>query len=97
MSVDLSYVEDQLTYLLNVEAYASSIQRPLEKMLSLMEDAILQAGCQPELIFVTGGSGQSPVIRHAIRSKFGDVDILDGDHFGSVTAGLTVWANKIYR
>tara|TARA_R110002072_G_scaffold283828_1_gene447470 strand:- start:9982 stop:11352 length:1371 start_codon:yes stop_codon:yes gene_type:complete len=97
VSVDLSYVEDQLTYLLNVEAYASSIQRPLEKMLSLMEDAILQAGCQPELIFVTGGSGQSPVIRHAIRSKFGDVDILDGDHFGSVTAGLTVWANKIYR
>ncbi len=96
VNVDLSYIEDELHHLVKVDAFASAIQRPLEKMLSLMEEAILQAGCQPELIFITGGSGQSPVIRQAIRGKFGDVDILDGDHFGSVTAGLTVWANKIY-
>ena len=66
-------------------------------MLNLMEEATLQAGCKPELIFVTGGSGQSPVIRQAVKRKFGDVDILDGDHFGSVTAGLTVWANKVFK
>lgn len=97
VSVDLSYVEAQLTLLMNSDAYSASIQRPLEKMLCLMEEAILQAECQPELIFITGGSGQSPVIRQAIRAKFGDLEILDGDHFGSVTAGLTVWANKLYR
>ncbi len=97
VTVDLSYIEDQLTHLLGVESYSSSIQRPLEKMLNLMEEATLQAGCKPELIFVTGGSGQSPVIRQAVKRKFGDVDILDGDHFGSVTAGLTVWANKVFK
>tara|TARA_R110001592_G_scaffold10098_1_gene52580 strand:- start:20514 stop:21884 length:1371 start_codon:yes stop_codon:yes gene_type:complete len=97
VSVDLSYIEDELNHLVKVDAFASAIQRPLEKMLSLMEEAILQAGCQPKLIFITGGSGQSPVIRQAIREKFGDVEILDGDHFGSVTAGLAVWAQQIYK
>ena len=97
VDVDLSYIEDELHHLVKVDAFASAIQRPLGKMLSLMEEAICQAGCQPELIFITGGSGQSPVIRESIREKFGDVEILDGDHFGSVTAGLTVWAQHIYR
>ena len=97
VNVDLSYIEDELHHLVKIDAFASAIQRPLEKMLSLMAEAILQAGCQPELIFITGGSGQSPVIRQAICEKFGDVEILDGDHFGSVTAGLTVWAQQIYR
>ena len=97
INVDLSYIEDELHHLVKVDAFAAAIQRPLEKMLSLMEEAIVQASCKPELIFITGGSGQSPVIREAIRKKFGDVEILDGDHFGSVTAGLTVWANKIYK
>lgn len=97
VNVDLSYIEDELHHLVKVDAFASAIQRPLGKMLSLMEEAIRQAGCQPELIFITGGSGQSPVIRESIREKFGNVEILDGDHFGSVTAGLTVWAQHIYR
>ncbi|MFT6029982.1 MAG: putative chaperone protein, partial [Oleiphilaceae bacterium] len=33
----------------------------------------------------------------AIRQKFGDIEILDGDHFGSVTAGLAIWAQQIYK
>jgi hypothetical chaperone protein len=97
VNVDLSYVEEALHHMVEVDAFASAIQRPLEKMLSLMEEAIHQAGCQPELIFITGGSGQSPVIRDSIKEKFGDIEVLDGDHFGSVTAGLTVWAQHIYR
>lgn len=97
VDVNLSYIEESLHQIVLLDDYASAIQRPLDKMLSLMQEAILQSGTQPELIFITGGSGQSPVIRQAIKSKFGDIEILDGDHFGSVTAGLTVWANQIFR
>jgi hypothetical chaperone protein len=61
-----------------------------------MDEAIKQAGCQPDLVYVTGGSGQSPVIRQAIKQKMGDVDVVDGDHFGSVASGLTVWAERIF-
>jgi hypothetical chaperone protein len=73
-----------------------AVQRPVEKMAALMDEAIKQAGGKPDLVYVTGGSGQSPVIRQAIKQKMGDVDVVDGDHFGSVASGLTVWAERIF-
>ena len=94
--VDLSYIESGLICDISRSEFADAIARPLEKMTNLMQDAIDQAGCQPNLIYVTGGSAQSPVIRKAIEKKLGNISVLDGDHFGSVAAGLTVWANQIF-
>ena len=94
--VDLSYIESGLICDITRSEFADAIARPLEKMTNLMQDAIDQAGCQPNLIYVTGGSAQSPVIRKAIEKKLGNISVLDGDHFGSVAAGLTVWANQIF-
>ena len=96
VEVDLAYIEQELRQRVADTEFASAIQRPLAKVLSLMEDAIQQAGRRPEVIFITGGSGQSPIIRHAILEKFGDIEVLDGDHFGSVTSGLTLWAQQIF-
>ena len=61
-----------------------------------MDEAIQQAGCKPDLVYVTGGSGQSPTIRQAIKEKIGEVEVVDGDHFGSVASGLTVWAERLF-
>ena len=94
--VDVSYIESGLACDISRDEFADAISRPLEKMTNLMQDAIDQAGCQPDLIYVTGGSAQSPVIRKAIENKLGHIRVLDGDHFGSVAAGLTVWANQIF-
>ncbi len=94
--VNLDYIEAGLFCDVDRESYAKRIQPPLTKMLNLMEEAIKQAGVTPDLVFVTGGSAQSPVIREAIAQRLGAIEILDGDHFGSVAAGLGVWANKIY-
>lgn len=96
-TLDLSYIESGLTCDVSRDSYADRIQPPLTKMLNLMEDVVKQAGSQPDLVFVTGGSAQSPVIREAIAQRLGNIEILDGDHFGSVAAGLGVWANNIYR
>ena len=79
------------------ELFAEAVNRPVEKMTALMDEAIVQAGCKPDLVYVTGGSGQSPVIRQAIKEKIGEVEVLDGDHFGSVASGLTVWAERLFR
>jgi hypothetical chaperone protein len=95
--VDLSYLEGDLGTLVSREAFSAAIERPLRKMGSLMDDAIAQAGCKPDLVYLTGGSGKSLDIRRTVSEKLGDIDVLDGDHFGSVTAGLAVWANKLYR
>ncbi|MGK0443907.1 MAG: putative chaperone protein [Bermanella sp.] len=94
--VDLGYIEDNLSCTLSREQLASAIDRPLTKMMGLMSDAIKQAGTKPDLVYVTGGSGQSPIIRQAIAQTLGDIAVVDGDHFGSVASGLTVWAGRIF-
>ena len=94
--VDLSFIEKDLSEIITREMFSEAVNRPIEKMTSLMDEAIAQAGCKPDLVYVTGGSGQSPVIRQAIKEKIGGVEVVDGDHFGSVASGLTVWAERIF-
>jgi hypothetical chaperone protein len=79
------------------EQFAASIDRPLEKIKSLMAEAVKQANHRPDLIYITGGSAKSLVIQNLIKQQFGDIDIIDGDHFGSVAAGLTRWAQTIFK
>lgn len=95
-TVNLSYIEHQLNCEINTELVHSAIHRPLEKILQLIQEAINQASCTPDLIYITGGSAKSPIIRSVIQEQLGNIEIVDGDHFGSVTKGLTVWAQKIF-
>lgn len=96
-SVDLSYISPELTQPLCRSEYEQAVERPVSKIVELMQDALTQAQCQPDLIYVTGGTAKSPVVRQAIAQLLGDIPVVDGDHFGSVTAGLTQWAAKLYR
>lgn len=94
--VDLSYIEQGLECGISRSQFAQAIERPLEKMTRLMNEAVSQAGCQPDLIYMTGGSAKSLAIQQAVKEKFGDIEVVDGDHFGSVAAGLTLWAKKLF-
>mgnify|MGYP000344939566 CR=1 FL=1 len=96
-NVDLSFAETDLAARVTRADLANAIERPLERIITLMQEAVKQAGKQPDVIYVTGGSAKSPVIREAVERIFGDVPLLDGDHFGSVVSGLTEWAQRIYR
>ncbi|MBJ7539160.1 molecular chaperone [Marinomonas transparens] len=93
----MDYIEAGLETSITREALAKSIEPPLERMLQLMTSVIEQAGEQPDLIYMTGGSAKSPVIRDAIQQCIGNIPVLDGDHFGSVAAGLTVWSQRVFR
>ena len=95
--VTLDYVEQDLSTLISRTAMAAAVERPLERITALMKDAVQQAGTQPDIIFITGGSARSPVVRAAVENTFGHIPLLDGDHFGSVVSGLTEWARRIYR
>lgn len=95
--VDLSYVEKGLGCDVARQQFSDAIERPLNKMASLMDETIAQAGCQPDLVYLTGGSGKSLDIRRTVANKLGTVEVLDGNHFGSVTAGLTLWAERLFR
>jgi hypothetical chaperone protein len=95
--VELEKIELGLSCELTRLQFEQAVERPLAKMMALMSEAIKQAGQQPELIYVTGGSAKSPLIRYAIEQQLGNIEVVDGDHFGSVTAGLTVWAERLFR
>ena len=97
IDISLNYIEAELQKGATLEDIHNAVQRPLKTMVSLMNDAISQANTQPDLIYITGGSAKSPVIRSVIEEQFGNIEIVDGDHFGSVTNGLTLWAQKIFQ
>jgi len=93
----LDYVEQGLSTEINREGFQNAIERPLERITRLMQEAVTQAGTRPDAIFITGGSARSPMLRQAIAQTLGEIPVLDGDHFGSVVSGLTEWAETQYR
>ena len=94
--IDLSDIDKGLSIQLDRVGFARACNRELSAISALMNDAIHQAGCAPDVVFVTGGTAKSPVLNDFLRQQFQDTPIVIGDHFGSVTAGLTRWAQKIY-
>jgi len=94
--VDLSDIDEGLSVMLDRDGFAKACKRELSSIANLMTDAISQANCQPDVVFVTGGTAKSPVLNQFLQAQFNHVPIVIGDHFGSVTAGLTRWAKTIY-
>lgn len=97
IQVPLDYIEALLSCDVNVAQLEQAIAQPLSSIVSLMRETIRQAGTLPDVVYVTGGSAKSPLLRAAIKQAMGDIDIVDGDHFGSVAAGLTLWAKRLYQ
>ncbi|WP_394225765.1 molecular chaperone [Pseudoalteromonas spongiae] len=94
---DLSFVESDLMQLIEHHDLSDAINDSLKQMVNLANDAICAAGTRPDVIYLTGGSAQSPLLKQALQQALGDIPMLNGDNFGSVTAGLTKWANKIFK
>jgi len=97
VDVVLDYIEDALASTVTFETMKDAVRRPLTQMIKVVNDTIAQAAVKPDLIYITGGSARSPVIQQAITEQIGDIEVVDGDHFGSVANGLTLWADKIFR
>ncbi|NQZ81051.1 MAG: molecular chaperone [Colwellia sp.] len=95
--IDLNHIENQLNVTVDRELFLSSNQRQLTGITQLMQEAVKQAGSQPDVVFVTGGTAKSPVLNQFLKTQFKNIKLVTGDHFGSVTAGLTRWAELIYR
>lgn len=75
----------------------AAIDNPMLKIRNLVEEAVTQSGIKPDVIYMTGGSARSTVLTAAVASVLPNTEIIAGNYFGSVTAGLTHWSNLIYR
>jgi hypothetical chaperone protein len=96
-TIDLSVIDADLCTTVNKVILQSANKRTLESIGELMQSAVEQAQCRPDVIFVTGGTAKSPVIHDFIQQQMPNTPVVIGDHFGSVTAGLARWAEKIYK
>lgn len=88
--------KDELTFTMDRPEFTRICLPLLEKIGELADEAIRQAGTQPGVIFVTGGTARSPMIHQWLQQRFSASQIVVGDHFGSVIAGLARWAERCF-
>lgn len=94
--ISLENLDDNLATSVSRDTLLTGIKRELTGIANLMRQAVEESSEQPDVIFITGGTAKSPVLNAFFQQHFPNTPIVLGDHFGSVTAGLTRWANKIY-
>ena len=79
------------------QALDTAISQPLQRILEQVALAISSSEIQPEVIYLTGGSARSPLLRAALSQQLPGIPIAGGDDFGSVTQGLARWSDLIFR
>lgn len=73
-----------------------AIANPVNKMIELIREVLTEASDKPDVIYMTGGSARSPILKAIVEEEVPGVPIVSGNYFGSVTAGLARNAQKIF-
>jgi hypothetical chaperone protein len=93
----LNFIEQALDTDISVAGLEAAIAQPLERIQEQVRLALDASGTRPDVIYLTGGSARSPVLRQALQQQLPDIPLASGDDFGSVTAGLARWAQVMFR
>ncbi|WP_158783555.1 molecular chaperone [Pantoea sp. BAV 3049] len=93
----LNFIEQSLATEITVDTLKTAIAQPLERIQEQVKLALDESGTRPDVIYLTGGSARSPVLRQALQQQLPDIPLTSGDDFGSVTAGLARWAQVMFR
>jgi hypothetical chaperone protein len=97
IELPLHYIEDDFFVHISRDGLGEAIKDELRQFELLINESLRQAGTQPDTIFVTGGTAISPVIQAWINSIFPNIEVVIGNHFGSVTSGLVTHAQRLFR
>ncbi len=87
----LPFISDELATLISQQGLESALSQPLARILEQVQLALDNAQEKPDVIYLTGGSARSPLIKKALAEQLPGIPIAGGDDFGSVTAGLARW------
>jgi hypothetical chaperone protein len=97
IALPLHYIEKDFLVAISRVELGEAIKDELRQFELLINESLKQAGTQPDTIFVTGGTAISPIIQAWINSIFPDIKVVIGNHFGSVTTGLVIHAQRLFR
>ncbi|EAR55418.1 putative heat shock protein 70 family protein [Photobacterium sp. SKA34] len=95
--VDISIINDLFAVDITAKQFAEAIVTPTDKMRDLIVEVLAQSNKKPDVVFMTGGTARSPILRQCIEQQLPDIPIVSGNFFGSVTAGLARWSERCYR
>lgn len=75
----------------------NALSQPLQRILEQVRLAMETSSAKPDVIYLTGGSARSPLLKAALRNQLPGIPIAGGDDFGSVTQGLARWSDIVFR
>ena len=96
VSAALPFLSSGLSAAISQEGLESALDQPLRRILEQVQLALDNGREAPDVVYLTGGSARSPLIRRALAEILPGTEIAGGDDFGSVTAGLARWAQVIF-
>ncbi|WAT01397.1 molecular chaperone [Rouxiella chamberiensis] len=97
VSAALDFIEAGLAEEISQQQLSDAIAQPLERIQEQVSMALASSDIKPDVIYLTGGSARSPLLRHALQAQLPGIPLVGGNDFGSVTAGLARWAQTLYR
>ena len=92
----LPFISDELAAAITQQGLDAALSQPLTRILEQVQLALENAQETPDVIYLTGGSARSPLIKKALAERLPGIPIAGGDDFGSVTAGLARWAQVMF-
>lgn len=93
----LPFISKELATAIDQVGLEAALNQPLQRILEQVQLALESSDTTPEVIYLTGGSARSPIIKRALSQALPGIPIAGGDDFGSVTAGLARWAQVVFR
>ena len=93
----LPFISKELATAIDQVGLEAALNQPLQRILEQVQLALESSNTTPEVIYLTGGSARSPIIKRALSQALPGIPIAGGDDFGSVTAGLARWAQVVFR
>ncbi len=98
-TLDLSRIAPGLQLALNRQNFDAAVQGPVAEVAAtvarLLQDAQIQVD-QIDTVFATGGSSGIPLLRQQLATILPDAEMVEGDLFGSIGAGLAIEAWRRY-
>ncbi len=95
-SFSLDYIENGLSAGGDQAGFADACERLLNHLENLIRTVTRQAGTEPDCFYLTGGMARATIVRRFLKERFPNIEMIDSDHFASVTEGLAIWARRIF-
>ncbi|MEH4262231.1 molecular chaperone [Klebsiella aerogenes] len=95
-NAELPFISDELATAISQQGLEEALNQPLARIMEQVKLALESSHETPDVIYLTGGSARSPLIKKALAAQLPGIPIAGGDDFGSVTAGLVRWAQVVF-